>query len=47
MVGWAVSALLAVGAVTAVAEIRSGLVHEFVPSALALTTTALGTLSAR
>ncbi len=42
MVGWAVSALLAVGAVGLLASF--GLVHDFVPIGLALTTTALGTL---
>jgi Kef-type K+ transport system membrane component KefB len=42
MVGWAVSALLAVGAVGLLASF--GFVHDFVPIGLALTTTALGTL---
>ena len=42
MVGWAVSALLAVGAVGLLASF--GFVHDFVPIGLALTTPALGTL---
>ncbi len=42
MIGWAISALLAVGAVALLAS--AGLVHDFVPIGLALTTTALGTL---
>jgi len=42
MVGWAISALLAVGAVALLASF--GVVHDFVPIGLALTTTALGTL---
>ena len=42
MIGWAVSALLAVGAVAALASFNY--VRDFVPIGLALTTTALGTL---
>ncbi len=42
MIGWAVSAVLAVGAVGGLAAIHY--VHDFVPIGLALTTTALGTL---
>jgi Kef-type K+ transport system membrane component KefB len=42
MIGWAISALLAVGAVAVLASFD--LVHDFVPIGLALTTTALGTL---
>jgi Kef-type K+ transport system membrane component KefB len=42
MIGWAVSALLAVGAVGLLASF--GFVRDFVPIGLALTTTALGTL---
>ena len=42
MIGWAISALLAVGAVALLASFN--LVHDFVPIGLALTTTALGTL---
>ncbi len=42
MVGWAIRALLAVGAVALLASF--GFVHDFVPIGLALTTTALGTL---
>jgi Kef-type K+ transport system membrane component KefB len=42
MVGWAVSALLAVAAVGILAHLN--LVRDFVPIGLALTTTALGTL---
>ena len=42
MVGWAVSALLAVAAVGILAHLH--LVRDFVPIGLALTTTALGTL---
>ncbi len=42
MIGWAASAVLAVGAVGALASF--GYVHDFVPIGLALTTTALGTL---
>ena len=42
MVGWAVSALLAVAAVAVLASL--GFVRDFVPIGLALTTTALGTL---
>jgi Kef-type K+ transport system membrane component KefB len=42
MIGWAVSALLAVGAVATLAHVRY--VRDFVPIGLALTTTALGTL---
>jgi len=41
MIGWAVSALLAVGAVAALASFHY--VRDFVPIGLALTTTALGT----
>ena len=42
MVGWAISALLSVGAVALLASF--GFVRDFVPIGLALTTTALGTL---
>jgi Kef-type K+ transport system membrane component KefB len=42
IIGWAVSALLSVGAVAVLASF--GFVHDFVPIGLALTTTALGTL---
>jgi Kef-type K+ transport system membrane component KefB len=42
MIGWAVSAVLAVGVVAVLAAF--GYVHDFVPIGLALTTTALGTL---
>jgi Kef-type K+ transport system membrane component KefB len=42
MIGWAVSALLAVGAVAGLASFHY--VRDFVPIGLALTTTALGTL---
>jgi Kef-type K+ transport system membrane component KefB len=42
MIGWAISALLAVVAVGILAHVH--LVHDFVPIGLALTTTALGTL---
>jgi Kef-type K+ transport system membrane component KefB len=42
MIGWAVSALLAVGAVGVLGSL--GYVRDFVPIGLALTTTALGTL---
>jgi len=42
MIGWAISALLAVVAVGILARVH--LVHDFVPIGLALTTTALGTL---
>jgi Kef-type K+ transport system membrane component KefB len=42
MIGWAISALLSVGAVAVLASF--GFVHDFVPIGLALTTTALGTL---
>jgi Kef-type K+ transport system membrane component KefB len=42
MIGWAVSALLAVGAVAVLAHLHY--VRDFVPIGLALTTTALGTL---
>jgi Kef-type K+ transport system membrane component KefB len=42
MIGWAISALLAVGAVALLASFH--LIHDFVPIGLALTTTALGTL---
>lgn len=42
MIGWAVSALLAVGAVGILSSVN--LVRDFVPIGLALTTTALGTL---
>ena len=42
MGGWALSAVIAVGAVAGLGSI--GFVHDFVPIGLALTTTALGTL---
>ena len=42
MIGWAISAVLAVGAVGILASVS--FVHDFVPIGLALTTTALGTL---
>jgi Kef-type K+ transport system membrane component KefB len=42
MIGWAISAVLAVGAVGLLASF--GFVRDFVPIGLALTTTALGTL---
>jgi Kef-type K+ transport system membrane component KefB len=42
MAGWVISALLSVGAVAGLAAV--GFVRDFVPIALALTTTALGTL---
>ena len=42
MIGWAVSALLAVGAVAGLASFHY--IRDFVPIGLALTTTALGTL---
>jgi Kef-type K+ transport system membrane component KefB len=42
MIGWAVSAVLAVGVVAVLAAFD--FVHDFVPIGLALTTTALGTL---
>ncbi len=42
MVGWGVSALLAVGAVAGLASFHY--VRDFVPIGLALSTTALGTL---
>jgi Kef-type K+ transport system membrane component KefB len=42
MIGWAISAVLAVGAVGILAHVH--LVRDFVPIGLALTTTALGTL---
>ncbi len=42
IVGWAISAVLSVGAVALLASFD--FVHDFVPIGLALTTTALGTL---
>ena len=42
LVGWAVTAVLAVGVVAALGS--TGYIHDFVPVGLALTTTALGTL---
>jgi Kef-type K+ transport system membrane component KefB len=42
MIGWAISAVIAVGTVAALGSL--GFVHAFVPIGLALTTTALGTL---
>ena len=42
MIGWAVSAVISLVAVAGLTKI--GFVHDFVPIALALTTTALGTL---
>jgi Kef-type K+ transport system membrane component KefB len=42
LIGWAVTAVLAVGVVAALGS--TGYIHDFVPVGLALTTTALGTL---